>query len=82
MPPTLIQPVPDPSEAPYLNRALRAVLVPTEHALEVRAFLLCGGVPILPGTTGIARTHVIALADGADLDRAADLLRDYAGWPH
>jgi hypothetical protein len=38
-------------------------------------------VPVLPCEQAATRTHVIELADDADLECAAALLRDYAGWP-
>ena len=70
------------SEAPYLSRSLRAVLVPPSRSPEVRAVLVSGGVRLLPGEKLAARTHVIDLADDADLDLVAGILRDYEGWPH
>jgi hypothetical protein len=69
-------------DAPYLCRPLRAVLLPENLAQEVRAVLTAGGVGLLPIEQSGARTHVVALAEDADLERAASVLRDYAGWPY
>jgi len=69
------------ADAPYLSRPFRCVFPPAAIAQEVRALLAAGGVELLPEERHASRSDVILLTAGADLERAASLLREYEGWP-